>query len=166
MVREYNLYDFNFVNLLRLFTWSRIWPSQLIIYVCAFINLNDNSVVSVIQIVCIFFLGGVFLGLQPWHMEVSRLGVELELYPPACTTTTATRDLSFVCDIHQSSQQHWILNPLSKARNRTCLLMDASQICFRWATKGIPRFFVFLFFTDVLSINSIYKLKEFWNFQL
>ena len=26
-----------------------------------------------------FFLGGVFLGLHPWHMEVPRLGVKPEL---------------------------------------------------------------------------------------
>ena len=32
--------------------------------------------------------------------------------------------------IHHSSQQPWILNPLSKARDRTCLLIDTSQIHF------------------------------------
>ena len=35
-----------------------------------------------------------FLGSHPWHMEVSKLGVELELQLPA----TATWDLSHVCD--------------------------------------------------------------------
>ena len=30
----------------------------------------------------------VFLGLYPQHMEVPRLGVELELYPPVYTTAT------------------------------------------------------------------------------
>ena len=39
-------------------------------------------------------------------------------------------DPSCVCDLHHSSQQHWILNPLSKARNQTCILMDTRQICF------------------------------------
>ena len=29
-----------------------------------------------------------FLGLHLWHMEVPRLGVELELQPPAYTTAT------------------------------------------------------------------------------
>ena len=35
------------------------------------------------------------------------------------------------CDLHHSSQQHRILNPLSEARDQTYVLTDASQICFR-----------------------------------
>ena len=35
----------------------------------------------------------VFLGLHLWHMEVSRLGVHLELQLPAHTTATAMPDL-------------------------------------------------------------------------
>ena len=30
--------------------------------------------------------------------------------------------------LHHSSQQHWILNPLSKARDRTCNLIVPSRI--------------------------------------
>ena len=33
-----------------------------------------------------------------------------------------------LCDLHYSSQQHWILNPLSEARDRTHILMDTSQV--------------------------------------
>ena len=80
-----------------------------------------------------------FLGPPPRHMEVSRLGVELELQLPAYTTATAMADPSRVCDLHRSSRQHWILNPLSKARDRTCNLMDTSQIRFRCATMGTPQ---------------------------
>ena len=47
-------------------------------------------------------------------------------------------DLSCICDLHHSSQQHRILNPLSKARDQTYILMDTSQICFHWATMGTP----------------------------
>ena len=32
----------------------------------------------------------VFLGLHLQHMEIARLGVQLELYPPAYATATAT----------------------------------------------------------------------------
>ena len=39
--------------------------------------------------------------------------------------------LSYVCDPDHSSRQHWILNPLSKARDRTFSLMVISQIRFR-----------------------------------
>jgi len=58
-----------------------------------------------------------FLGLNPWHMEVPRLGVESKLQLLVYTTATATQDLSRICDLHHSSQQHRILNPLSEARD-------------------------------------------------
>ena len=57
-----------------------------------------------------------FLGLHVWHMEVPRLGVKSELQLPICTTATATRDLTHICDLYHSSQQRRILNPLSEAR--------------------------------------------------
>ena len=63
-------------------------------------------------------------------MDVPRLGVELELQTLAYTTAPVTWDLSHVFDPQNSSQQCWILNPLSKARNQTCLLTDTSQIHF------------------------------------
>ena len=72
--------------------------------------------VFVCLFVCFVF---VFLGPHLRHMEVSRLGVELELQLLAYTTATATLDPSHVCDLHHSSQQRWIPNPLSEARDRT-----------------------------------------------
>ena len=44
-------------------------------------------------------------------MEVPRLGVESELQ---LLDATATWDPSFICDLHHSSWQCQILNPLSK----------------------------------------------------
>ena len=76
-------------------------------------------------------------GLHQRHMEVSGLGDESELQLPAYAT--ARPDLSRICDLHHSSQQHWILNPLRKARDRTCIiLMDTSWVHYLWATMGIP----------------------------
>ena len=49
----------------------------------------------------------------------SRLGVETEQQLPAYTIATATRDPSHICDLHHSSQQCWILNPLSEAKDGT-----------------------------------------------
>ena len=77
-----------------------------------------------------FFCLLPFLGLLPQHMEVPRLGVKSELQLPAYTIATVTRDPSCVSDLHPSSWQHWILNPLSETRHRTCLLTDASWIYF------------------------------------
>ena len=76
----------------------------------------------------LFSFSGPYLG----HMEVPRLGVELELWLTAYSTATATamRDPSGICGLHHRSWQHQILNPLSEARDRTRILMDTSQICF------------------------------------
>ena len=91
-----------------------------------------------------FFL--VFLGSCSWHMEVPRLQVESELYPPA--TATVTADLSRICHLHRSSQQHQILNPLSRAGDRTCILMDASLVLYCCATTGTPSTLYFHFSRD------------------
>ena len=56
-------------------------------------------------------------------MEVPRLGVELELQLLASTTATATQDLSRLCDLHHSLQQHQIPNPQSKAREWTNIVV-------------------------------------------
>ena len=72
-------------------------------------------------------------------MEVSRLGVQSALQLLAHTAAvTAMRERSYVCYLRHSSQQHWILNPLSEARDRTHILMDSSQIHFHCAMKGAP----------------------------
>ena len=57
-------------------------------------------------------------------MEVPRLGVKSKLQLPVYATATATLDVSCICDLHQSSRQRQILNPLSEARDRTHVLID------------------------------------------
>ena len=46
--------------------------------------------------------------------------------------------LSCVFGLHHSSQQHWIFNPLSEARDQTCILMDASQTHFTEPQGELP----------------------------
>ena len=75
----------------------------------------------------LFFLF-VFLRRHPRHMDVSRLGVESELQMLAYITATARPDPSRICNLHHSSWQCQILNPLSKARDRTCILMNTSRV--------------------------------------
>ena len=81
-----------------------------------------------------FALGKLFfcLLLEPHshHMEVSRLGVKSELQPLGYIIATAVPDPGHICDPQHSSWQCWIFNPLSEARDRTCVLMDTSQIHF------------------------------------
>ena len=84
------------------------------------------DVIYIIFYIVVFF----FLGLHPHHMEVPRLGVKLGPQLLAYTTVTATQDLSWVYDLHHSSWQRWILNPLNEAEDETCILVDASQIRF------------------------------------
>ena len=71
-----------------------------------------------------------FKGPNPRHMEVPRPGVKSELRQLAYTTATATRDPSHVCDLHHSSWQCRIPDPLREARDQTRTLMDTSRILF------------------------------------
>ena len=52
------------------------------------------------------------------------LGVKSELQLPACTTATATLDLSRICNLCCNLRQRQILDPLSKARDHTHILID------------------------------------------
>ena len=53
--------------------------------------------------------------------------------------------------LHHSSQQCWIFNPLSEARDRTYILMDASQIHVHWATTGTSNFFFLCWPLELLA---------------
>ena len=99
------------------------------VWICALNEERSSDALS-------FFF--CFLGLHPRYMEVPRPGVESKLQLPAYTTATATSALSHVCNLHHSSWQHRILNPLSEARDQTCNLMVPSQIRFCCTTTGTP----------------------------
>ena len=60
----------------------------------------------------VFLVSVFFLGSHLQHMEVPRLGDELELHLPAYTTATAT----------------WDPKPLSRTRDQTRILMDTSRV--------------------------------------
>ena len=69
--------------------------------------------------------------------EVPRLGVQSELQLSA--HATATQGLSCICDLHHSSRQRWILNPLNEARDQMRNLMVPSWVHFHCATMGTPK---------------------------
>ena len=103
-------------------------------------DLDDLSeMLSTRNFVAFFFL--LFLEPHPWHMEVPRpgQGFQLQLQLPAYTTATAKRDLSHIFDLHHSSWQRWISNPLSVDRDRTHILMDTSQVYFQCTTGGTSK---------------------------
>ena len=83
-----------------------------------------------------------FLAPHTQHVEVPRLEVQLELQLLDYATATAMPDPSCIRDLHHSSRQHQILNPLSEARDRTQNFMVPCQVCFCCATTETP-YFVF-----------------------
>ena len=101
-----------------------------------------------------------FSGPHLRHIEVPRPGVELEPQPLAYTTAIATPDLSRVFDLHHSSQQCQILNPLSKARDWTHVLIDTSWVRYSWATTGTPILINLIW----LPFNAWYH-NSMWNFK-
>ena len=61
---------------------------------------------------------------------VSQARGQIRAVKPAYVAATAMWHLRRICNLHRSSQQRRILNPLSEARDQTCIPMDNSQIRF------------------------------------
>ena len=120
------------VLLWKMLLWKFVYK---FLYGCMISGIESLALIMTVYSACLF----LFLGSYPWHMEVPRLGVEL-----AYATAIASPDLSRVCNLHHSSWQCWVLNPLSELRDWTCTLMDTSQIHFCWATSGTPVYLLFL----------------------
>ena len=82
-----------------------------------------------LQLMRLHFL---FLAFQGHTHGIQNFPVESEEQLPACATATATatamQNLSCICDLNRSLRQHWILDPLSEARDGTQILMDTSWV--------------------------------------
>ena len=80
-----------------------------------------------------------FLGPNLQHMEVFRLGRN-PMY--SCRPTPQQRWIwatpANYTTAHSGSWQSWILNPLSKAKDQTRVLMVTSLVHYRWATGRTP----------------------------
>ena len=63
---------------------------------------------------------------SPREKEQHLPGPELLL--PAYTVAPTKQGQSHICNLPHSSQEPWVLNPLSEARNRTCILTDPTQV--------------------------------------
>lgn len=61
-----------------------------------------------------------------WNIPGPELDSELQLCP---SPQPEQIPVSLLSDLPHSLQQHWILNPLNDARDRTCVFMDYSQVC-------------------------------------
>ena len=94
-------------------------------------------------------------------MEVPRLEVESKLQLPAYITATAMRDFTHICDLHHRSWQHWIPDPLSEARNQTCIPMDISWIHFHCSTMGTPNRDIFIM--QLMVWSGTQKVKQYYT---
>ena len=72
-------------------------------------------------------------------MEISSLGVNQSYSCPPSPQPQQLQDPSCIYELHHSSWQCRILNPLSEARDPTPILVDTSQIRFCCATMRTPK---------------------------
>ena len=84
----------------------------------------------------IFFFFYHFLGPHLQHMEVSGLGIQLELKLLATDTKCRIRAMSTIYTTAHGNAR--FPSPLSEARDQTCILTDTSRIGFCYPTIRIP----------------------------
>ena len=75
-------------------------------------------------------------------MEIPRLEICL-IAAVAATLHHSHSNLGSELRLQPTSQQHWIINPLSEARDRTHNLMVPHRIHFCCTTTGTPDAFYF-----------------------
>ena len=93
------------------------------------LSQNGNSPCSFFFFSFLFFIFGLFRASLVANGG-SQARVRIGAIATGLYTATAVPDLSCFCDLHCGSPQRQILNPLSNARDQTCILIDASQIRF------------------------------------
>ena len=118
--------------------WNKTHLNLSALPIFIFSGQLRESFYKALLCMCMYIYIVCCLGPHPWQMEVPRLGLKLELQLPAYPTATATWDPSCICKLHHNSQQCWILNPLSEARNWTHILTGTNWIHFLCTTIGTP----------------------------
>ena len=95
-------------------------------------------------------------------MEVPRLGVNrsysCQPIPQSQQRQVWAVSAAYTCNLRHSSWQRWVLIPLTKGRDRTCILMDASQILNQLSHNRDSCIYFFALF-----LWSIYLLASFLN---
>ena len=110
---------------------SRVQIVKMIEALTSIVNLIVLTQIKYCVFIYLIFIFCLFCPFRaaPVAYEGSQAGVASELLLLAYAT--ATRDPSCSFDLHHSSQQCRILNPLSEATNRTLNLMVLIWIGFR-----------------------------------
>ena len=103
-------------------------------YVClTIIRLSSEDGVFICRIPAISSVSSGFCFFVFWGPQArGRIGAIAAGLHHSHSNTRSERDL------HHNSQQCWILNPLSEARDQTLNPMVPSQICFHCTTTGTP----------------------------
>ena len=95
-------------------------------------------------------------------MEVSRLGLNRIC---SCRPTPQPQQCQIwdaSCDLHYRSWQCRILNPLSKAKDWTCILVDTSWVRYYWATMGTANKPILIYYyIDILLLAKVHSLFRF-----
>ena len=127
-------------------------------------DIYFNVFISIYSVFCLFVCLFCFLGPHLQHMEVPRVGVESEPQQPAYVIATATRDPSLICNLHHSSQQCRILNPLRPGMEpaSSWILVGFISTTPQWE---LPRwsFYSTYFFCCCFQRIHLFFLPLFWS---
>ena len=137
---------------------SDYWPGSLhctlILTFCALsLTVSGNLILPRLTALKIFIFV-FFFRATPAALGSSQLGSNLSGQLRSYATATATWEPRCVGDLHYSSQQCRLLNPLSEARDWTCILMDTCQVHYYQAMTGTPKDASWHVFSSLLSSGS------------
>ena len=130
-----NIYRYQKISSVQQGKIHNAWHSQIVKQLCLKWKHTISSLAVLRSIFTHFFF--FFFGLfraTPGSYGSFQARSQIRAY----ITATAMQDLSRICNLHHSSQQCQILNPLSEARDRTSVLMDTSWIRYCCTTVGTP----------------------------
>ena len=122
---------------------------------CVFRSLIFKMIINIVGLIASVFVFFFFFCFVYGHIcdiwKFPRLGVKSELQLLAHATTAAAQDPNHDPDLYHSLQQCRILNPLSKARDQTSILVGF--------VTGEPENSPYLLF----SINCSYSFSIVYN---
>ena len=141
----------------------------LILSVCQVDGVGDISCISLIMIEIDYLFISCFLCVclfrdAPAAYGGSQARGQIRVNSGWPTPQPQQRRINSSCvwDLHHSSGQHQILNPLSEVRDRTCVVMVSSRIRFHCAMTGTPHKLLFLIFLWITCSNVCPFSLRFW----
>ena len=103
------------------------------------ITFQSSTICFHIALQCFLFVCFLLFRATPAELEVSQLGVKLELQLLAYATATAMQDPRYVCDLHHSLWKCQIPNPLSEGGIKPTFSWIVFWICFHCSMMGTPK---------------------------